>query len=104
MHSNFPNFTRRRSALLSALIIGSLMSTAPRGELPEVPVPAENPLSESKRVLGKILFWDEQLSYDDSVACGTCHRPAYGGSDPRQGRHPGTDAGTIDVEAALRSH
>lgn len=64
--------------------------------LPPVPVPAENPITEPKRVLGKILFWDEQLSSDDSVACGTCHRPASGGADPRVGRHPGTDPGTID--------
>jgi hypothetical protein len=58
--------------------------------------PAENPITEPKRVLGKILFWDEQLSADDSVACGTCHRPAYGGADPRAGRYPGVDKGTID--------
>ena len=66
------------------------------GELPPVPVPEENPQSEARRVLGKILFWDEQLSYDDTVACGTCHRPGAGGADPRAGRHPGTDPGTID--------
>jgi cytochrome c peroxidase len=65
-------------------------------ELPPVPVPAENPITEAKRVLGKILFWDEQLSSNDTVACGTCHRPASGGSDPRAGRFPGTDPGTID--------
>jgi len=65
-------------------------------EVPPVPVPAENPITEPKRILGKILFWDEQLSSDDSVACGTCHRPASGGSDPRVGRHPGVDPGTID--------
>jgi cytochrome c peroxidase len=64
--------------------------------VPPVPVPAANPVTEDKRVLGKILFWDEQLSSDDSVACGTCHRPAYGGADPRAGRHTGTDKGTID--------
>jgi cytochrome c peroxidase len=64
--------------------------------LPPVPEPAENPVSEAKRVLGKILFWDEQLSSDDTVACGTCHRPAAGGADPRPGRHPGTDPGTVD--------
>ncbi|HEU4620542.1 MAG TPA: cytochrome-c peroxidase, partial [Gammaproteobacteria bacterium] len=64
--------------------------------LPPVPVPAENPVTEPKRVLGKILFWDEQLSADDTIACGTCHRPAQGGSDPRVGRNPGADAGTID--------
>ena len=67
-----------------------------RAELPPVPVPPENPITEAKRVLGKILFWDEQLSSNDTVACGTCHRPGHGGADPRQGRHPGTDPGTID--------
>jgi cytochrome c peroxidase len=65
-------------------------------DVPPVPVPAENPITEPKRVLGKVLFWDEQLSSDDTVACGTCHLPAHGGSDPRTGRHPGTDPGTID--------
>jgi cytochrome c peroxidase len=64
--------------------------------LPPVPVPAENPLTEQKRVLGKVLFWDEQLSSDGSVACGTCHRPSAGGADPRSARHPGIDKGTID--------
>lgn len=64
--------------------------------LPPVPVPSENPITDAKRVLGKILFWDEQLSSDDSVACGTCHRPAAGGADPRSATYPGTDAGSID--------
>jgi cytochrome c peroxidase len=64
--------------------------------LPPVPVPAENPITEPKRVLGKALFWDEQLSTNGTVACGTCHRPAFGGADPRAGRNPGTDKGTID--------
>jgi hypothetical protein len=64
--------------------------------LPPVPVPAENPLTEGKRVLGKMLFWDEQLSSDGSIACGTCHRPAQGGADPRVGRNAGVDKGTID--------
>jgi cytochrome c peroxidase len=64
--------------------------------VPPVPVPAENPITEPKRVLGKMLFWDEQLSSDGSVACGTCHRPSAGGGDPRAARHPGVDKGTID--------
>jgi cytochrome c peroxidase len=49
-----------------------------QGNLPSVPVPGKNPVSESKRLLGKILFCDEQLSSDDMVACGTCHIPAAG--------------------------
>ena len=59
--------------------------------LSAVPEPLENPITEEKRVLGKILFWDEQLSSDDTVACGTCHIPAAGGSDPRLATHPGPD-------------
>lgn len=59
--------------------------------LEEVPVPDGNPVTESKRVLGKILFWEEQLSSDNSVACGTCHKPAAGGADERIALHPGPD-------------
>ncbi len=50
---------------------------------PDAPYPDENPHTAEKAMLGKILFWDEQLSSDDTVACGTCHRPAAGGADPR---------------------
>ena len=55
-------------------------------------------VAEPKRVLGKILFWEEQLSSDDTVACGTCHIPAAGGADPRLSANPGPDGlfGTAD--------
>ena len=59
--------------------------------LGDAPAPDENPITEPKRVLGKILFWDEQLSSDDTVACGTCHKPAAGGSDARLAINPGFD-------------
>lgn len=61
------------------------------------PAPAGNPVTAAKAYLGKALFWDEQLSSTRTVACGTCHRPAAGGSDPRTGanlpgsRNPGFD-------------
>ena len=63
--------------------------------------PPQNPITESKRVLGKMLFWDEQLSSGDTVSCGTCHQPAAGGKDGRAGLasiHPGPDGllGTPD--------
>jgi cytochrome c peroxidase len=73
-----------------------LVGLAANAQLPAVPVPAENPITEQKRVLGKILFWDEQLSSDDTVACGTCHRPAWGGADARDAVNSGSDLGTID--------
>lgn len=59
--------------------------------LSPVPEPAENPITEDKRILGKILFWDEQLSSDNTIACGSCHIPSAGGGDPRAGAHPGAD-------------
>lgn len=78
------------------LVVLAVAAASTFAAVPPVPVPPENPITEEKRVLGKILFWDEQLSADDSIACGTCHRPANGGADPRVGRHPGVDKGTID--------
>ena len=45
--------------------------------------PPENPTTGAKIYLGKALFWDEQLSSTRTVACGTCHQPRRGGSDPR---------------------
>ena len=87
----------RSPAPVRLCLLLALAAAAPAASaLPPVPAPAENPITDDKRVLGKILFWDEQLSSDDSIACGTCHRPAYGGADPRSGRHTGTDKGTID--------
>ena len=82
--------------LAVALFVGAQAGVPAAAQLPPVPVPSENPITEPKRVLGKILFWDEQLSSNDTTACGTCHRPASGGADPRFGRHTGTDKGTID--------
>ncbi len=69
--------------------------------LPELLVPAENPLTPEKVQLGKALFFEEQLSSDDTMACATCHLPEAGGGDPRAGaREPGLDGrpGTPDDE------
>lgn len=64
--------------MLSALVLAFVLQS-----LPPVPVPAENPSTPQKELLGKVLFWDEQLSSTDTVACGTCHVPSVGGVDPR---------------------
>jgi cytochrome c peroxidase len=70
------------------LIAGAAFSLA---DLPAVPVPSENPITEEKRVLGKALFWDEQLSIDNTVSCGSCHMASAGGADARLATHPGAD-------------
>ena len=83
-----------------AAVVAEILPSAGRAsaELPPVPVPPENPITERKRVLGKVLFWDEQLSSNDTVACGSCHQPLSGGADPRLATHPGADGsfGTAD--------
>ncbi len=58
-----------------------------------IEAPDENQPTPDQVTLGKILFWEEQLSFDNTLACGTCHRPEAGGSDPRafKGSHPGPD-------------
>jgi len=65
--------------------------------------PIQNSPSEAKRVLGKILFWDEQLSSDSTVSCGTCHIPSSGGSDPRPGHHPGFDQTFVTADDVIGS-
>lgn len=90
-------------SLLAALLLAVTATTgqARPQQLPPVPVPPENPITPQKAVLGKILFWDEQLSSDNTMACGTCHIPAAGGAEARLGPptvHPGNDGlrGTPD--------
>lgn len=73
------------------MFLSSMVAWPVLAALDPVIAPPENPVTEAKRVLGKILFWDEQLSSDNTVACGTCHRPAAGGADPRRAVHPGPD-------------
>jgi len=63
--------------------IASARESVPLRFLPPPSVPAGNPLREARVRLGKVLFWEEQLSSTGTVACGTCHQPAAGGSDPR---------------------
>lgn len=80
-------------AMLTASAAGLLACAATTARaLPPVPVPLANPITESKRVLGKILYWDEQLSTGNTVACATCHQLGVGGSDGRARiRNPGVD-------------
>ncbi|MBK7933738.1 MAG: hypothetical protein IPK01_09600 [Acidobacteria bacterium] len=56
---------------------------SPFGLLEPPNAPTGNPITAAKAYLGKTIFWDEQLSSTKTVSCGTCHRPAAGGSDPR---------------------
>jgi len=47
-------------------------------------VPAENPMTVEKWVLGKKLYFDKILSTNGTVACATCHAPDKGFSDAKR--------------------
>jgi cytochrome c peroxidase len=72
--------------------------------LPEVTHPSNNPPTEDKIKLGKLLFYDPILSGEKNIACATCHHPTLGyadGLDLSIGPG-GTGLGTNRVGAAGR--
>ena len=101
---------RTNSVLRSIVLIALAASPAfaqpppPLTPLPPPPQPAGNLVTTAKANLGKVLFWDEQMSSTRTVACGSCHQARGGGSDPRsvagssRATHPGLDgiSGTAD--------
>lgn len=116
-----------RLAVLFALLSGFLRGQGVVGEAPDgsnwphPAAPAGNPFPRStapaaerivrdrKVGLGKALFWDEQVSIDNTMACGTCHAPRHGGTDGRTlGGSPGVvrqivnAAGQVDYDAGVR--
>ncbi len=76
--------------LLLGLAAASTLHAA-QGPLPAPIAPPQNPITPDKAVLGKMLFWEEQLSSDNTMACGTCHGVPTGFTDARNVLHPGND-------------
>jgi cytochrome c peroxidase len=88
--------------LTAGLLLAAVLGTGPvtaqsrarpaLGPLPPVPIPRDNPMSDAKVALGRMLFFDPRLSGDASTSCAACHDPEKGwgdGSDVSRG-YPGT--------------
>src|SRR5436853_4608325 len=45
------------------------------------PFPRQNPHTPAREVLGKMLFFDPRLSAANSIACASCHNPAFAWGD-----------------------
>jgi cytochrome c peroxidase len=56
----------------------------PLGLTQPPPVPAENPMTVEKWVLGKKLYYDKVLSSDGNVSCASCHAPNKGFGDGKR--------------------
>ena len=66
------------------LFAGQAFTQNIESPLPRVPLaPAGNPTTPGKVALGRLLFWDPELSGSRDVACATCHHPDFGYADNR---------------------
>src|SRR5690606_36581384 len=74
-----------RSLVLTGLCVSAASVQAQQWEaLPEKPpIPAENPQTDAKVALGKILFFDPRLSEHGPLSCSSCHNVMAGGDDNR---------------------
>lgn len=50
-------------------------------DFPEPVLETEVELTQQKVLLGKMLFYEKQLSRDNSISCGSCHKQSTGFSD-----------------------
>jgi cytochrome c peroxidase len=46
-----------------------------------IPFPEDNPYSDAKSELGKMLFFDPRLSVSNLISCATCHNPSFAWED-----------------------
>lgn len=78
------------------------------GLLPPVPTPLDNPQTDEKVRLGRMLYFDGRLSRDGSVSCATCHKPETGWANRSPtdtgigGQVGGRNSGTIIDAAYMR--
>jgi len=46
-------------------------------------IPDDDPMTQAKIDLGKLLYFDNRISKDNTISCATCHNPYHGFADPR---------------------
>jgi len=68
--------------------------TPPVG-LPAVPVPTDNPLTQAKIELGRLLFFDRRLSHNNTISCAMCHVPEQGFSSNEMATAVGIEGRTV---------
>ena len=84
------------------LMMASMPASANWEALPEVaPAPADNPTTDAKVELGKMLYMDPRFSSTGTVSCNSCHNVMEGGDDSRtfsmgvHGKTGGRNAPTV---------
>jgi len=84
------------------MMMGSLPAFASWEALPDVaPAPENNPTTDAKVALGKMLYMDPRVSSTGTVSCNSCHNIMEGGDDSRpvsmgvHGKKGGRSAPTV---------
>ena len=83
---------RTVTLLFVGALLGACQKTAPPvwdqsqytleyGDLPEPELPVDNPLTVQGVKLGRMLFYENRLSGDNSMACASCHKQENAFSD-----------------------
>ena len=93
---------RQISVVLAASLFAAQASAVEWQALPETaPAPADNPTTEAKVELGKMLYMDPRFSSTGTVSCNSCHNVMEGGDDSRSvsmgvhGKTGGRNAPTV---------
>lgn len=63
-----------------AIAVGGVFGQTPKG-LPDPTHPKDNPSTEAKIALGRMLYFDKRLSSDNTISCASCHDPKMGWSN-----------------------
>ncbi len=89
--TNAQSLEQRRG---TAADLWALAEKPPLG-LPQIPVPAENPLTNEKIELGRLLFFDRRLSHNNTFSCAMCHVPEQGFSSNELATAVGIEGRTV---------
>ena len=50
----------------------------------QINTPVNNPITDWGATLGRVLFYDKNLSFNKTIACASCHKQAFSFADPVQ--------------------
>src|SRR5512136_363426 len=80
-----PTAAGAKAAQAQVVKSGNWSMTLPLGlQAGSAYIPDDNPMSEDKINLGKLLYFDHRMSKDSTISCASCHNPFHGFTDPER--------------------
>jgi len=70
-----------RQLLATVFLLAACGEAADHGELPPPIVPDDNPTTDAAVELGRHLFYDERLSFNQAISCSSCHQQRFAFAD-----------------------